>query len=312
VNAPSENEEMPRPRRERPAQLGTLVELEAALDLHVHSWPCLFPRLQDDLDLAASYQAARFAGFALKSHHESTASRAYLLGQLFPELTVVGGITLNRPVGGLNPSAVAACLATGGRIVWMPTIDAQAHREAAGSQDPHAGHLEAPSQPGLSILDPDGRLLASVLEILDLIREADAVLATGHLSAGEVAALVPAAREWGVERVIVTHPLFRPPGLGLDALAELVQSGVYAEFTYTTSSPMWNHATLAETRLAIGRLGAERCILTSDAGQRHNPAGPEGLRVFAQSLYELGLTEAELDLMLRRNPRQLLRLPTTG
>jgi hypothetical protein len=110
---------------ERPPQLGELIDVAGAFDLHVHSYPSLFPRLADDLGLAEAYAAAGFAGFALKSHHESTASRAYLLGRLHPELRVAGGIVLNGFVGGINPSAVEACLRTGGRIVWMPTIDAQ-------------------------------------------------------------------------------------------------------------------------------------------------------------------------------------------
>lgn len=74
----------------RPAAIGRLVDMAGVFDLHVHSYPSLFPRLADDLDLASAYQSAGFDGFALKGHYESTASRAYLLGRLFPDLRIVG------------------------------------------------------------------------------------------------------------------------------------------------------------------------------------------------------------------------------
>jgi hypothetical protein len=60
---------------------------------------------------------------------------------------------------------------------------------------------------------------------------------------------------------------------------------------------------------AIQALGPERCILMSDAGQRHNPMPAEALRVFAQSVYESGVSEEGVERMLKRNPLDLLELP---
>jgi hypothetical protein len=294
----------------RPAVVGRLVDMAGAFDLHVHSYPSLFPRLSDDLGLAEAYRAAGFGGFVLKGHHESTASRAYLLGRLFPDLSIGGGIVLNRFVGGLNPAAVEACLRTGGRIVWMPSIDADGHALAFG----HTGGYDAQSAGlsgtarGISILDGRERIVPAVYDILDLIREADAVLATAHLAAREISALVPAALERGVGKVVITHPFFKTPSLDLDTLAGLTQRGAYAEFAYNTLSPMWQYTDLDRVRIAIARVGAQRCVLVSDGGQRHNPSPPEGLRIFAQSLFELGVTEAEIGLMVRGNPRGLLGL----
>lgn len=297
-------------RLPRPAQLGPLVDLAGAFDLHVHAYPSLFPRLTDDLGLADAYRAAGFAGFLLKCHHESSVSRAYLLARLFPDLTIAGGIVLNRFVGGLNPAAVEACLRTGGQAVWMPSIDADGHALAHG----RTGGYEAQgagltgSERGITILDDAGGLRAEVYEILDLVREADALLATSHLSAREVVALVPLALERGVRKVVITHPFFKVPSLGLDSLEALVHLGAYAELAYTTVSPMWRYATIDQVRAAIERLGAPRCLLVSDGGQRHNPLPPEGLRVLAQSLFERGVSDSELDRMLRLNPRALLGL----
>ena len=294
----------------RPDVVGRLVAMAGAFDFHVHAYPSLFPRLADDLGLAAAYRAAGFGGFVLKGHHESTASRAYLLGRLFPDLLVAGGVVLNRFVGGLNPAAVEACLRTGGRVVWMPSIDADGHALAFGGTGGYHAQTAGlmGTARGISIFDDAGKVRAEIHDILDLVKEADAVLATSHLAAGEVAALVPIALERGVGKVVVTHPFFKVPGLDLETLAGLLGRGAYAEFAYTTVSPMWRHTDIDRVRAAIARVGAERCLLVSDGGQRHNPSPPEGLRVFAQSFFERGVAEDEINLMVRANPRALLGL----
>jgi hypothetical protein len=60
---------------------------------------------------------------------------------------------------------------------------------------------------------------------------------------------------------------------------------------------------------AINALGPERCNLMSDAGQRHNPMPAEALRVFAQSVYESGISEEGVERMIKTNPLDLLELP---
>jgi len=71
---------------------------------------------------------------------------------------------------------------------------------------------------------------------------------------------------------------------------------------------MWNYASPEKVAQAIKVLGAENCVLVSDAGQRHNPRPAEALRIFAQSLAERGIEEKELERMMIDNPRWLLGL----
>ena len=71
---------------------------------------------------------------------------------------------------------------------------------------------------------------------------------------------------------------------------------------------MWNHAPLTRVAEAIRTVGVERCILMSDGGQRHNPMPAECLRVFAQSLFESGFSEEQIDRMIKVNPAELLEL----
>ena len=64
----------------------------------------------------------------LKNHYDSTAGLAYLVRKVVPGIEVFGGIDLNLTVGGINPprsSTWRAVTGGWGRIVWMPTFDAE-------------------------------------------------------------------------------------------------------------------------------------------------------------------------------------------
>ena len=91
------------------------VSVEGAIDLHIHTHPCLFPRIGDDRAIVAAAAAAGMRGVMLKCHHESSVSRAYLVNAEFPDIDVFGGIVLNSYVGGINPAAVEAALRLGGK-----------------------------------------------------------------------------------------------------------------------------------------------------------------------------------------------------
>ncbi len=285
------------------------ISVQGAIDLHIHSHPCLFPRIADDRAMVESAAAAGMRAIMLKCHHESTVSRAYLLNGLCPGVSVFGGIVLNSYVGGINPAAVEAALRNGGKEVWMPTMDAAYHALMHGGR---TGAYDVQTSgksgdKGISVLH-DGRLTEETWQVLDLIARYDTILGTAHLSFGEILALVKGARERGVQKILITHPFFKVPGLNLEALQELVKLGAFAEFGYCTVSPMWAYATIDKVKAAIDALGPAHCVLISDAGQRHNPMPVESLRVFAQCLHERGLAEESIYQMIVTNPATLLAL----
>jgi hypothetical protein len=245
----------------------------------------------------------------IKSHYEPSASRASHVRQIVPGIDVFGGIVLNHSVGGVNPAAVEAALGLGAREVWMPTVDARYHAEVHGGSAYDVQRSEGTtSRPGIAVTSKDGELTAETLEVLDLVAQHDAILGTCHLSPAEIHALVSEARRRGVQRITLTHPFFKVPNLSLDELRELVGLGAYAEFGYCTISPMWGYATPKRVAEAVQALGADRCLLVSDAGQRHNPMPAEALRIFAQSLFESGVSEDDIGTMIRTNPSALLDL----
>lgn len=294
-----------------------MLDVAGAFDLHVHSAPCLFPRLADDLMTARACASVGMRGMLFKSHHESTVGRACVVNAVMADngLKVYGSITLNHAVGGVNPMAVDAALRTGARMVWMPTIDSQAHADAFGgnghwdvqrtveSNRTELADYERPAP--LSILR-DGTLTPEALAVLALCHEREVALGTGHLGQDEVMALAAAAHERGFRRLIITHPLFRVPGFRTADLAHLAHSGVFFEFTYCSISPMWRHTTIDECITAVQTVGANHAFFSSDGGQTHNPMPHEGLRLIAQMSIERGLSIDDARRMICDVPLHLM------
>jgi hypothetical protein len=144
--------------------------------------------------------------------------------------------------------------------------------------------------------------------VLALVAEHQAILGTCHLSPAEIVALVKEARDVGVDKVVVTHPFFKVPNLDLDTVEEVARLGAMPEFGYCTISPAWQYAAPEKIVAAVKRVGASRCLLVSDTGQRHNPMPSEALRIFAQTVFEKGLSEADVLTMTSRNQHDLLDL----
>ena len=113
--------------------IGPFIDMQGAVDVHVHSEPDLFPRITDDVGVARHAVSLGLRAVSLKCHSERTTTRAYMTMQMVPGIQVVGGIVLNRAVGGINPAAVEAALQLGGKHVWMPTVDAAFHARTFGS-----------------------------------------------------------------------------------------------------------------------------------------------------------------------------------
>jgi hypothetical protein len=286
---------------------GPLVDVTGAVDLHCHPYPDLFPRLADDFDIVRAARDAGMKAIVLKCHHENTVSRAYLVQRVIPGIKVFGGVVLNYYVGGLNPAAVEASLRLGGREVWMPTVDAGYHAEVHGGTGGYDNQKGGRSQAeGIWVADKDGKLRPEIKEILEMVAEHGAILGTCHLSPREIVALVREARSAGVEKIVITHPYFRVPNIDLDTLVEVAKMGAMPEFGYCTVSPAWQYAAVPKIVQSVERIGASRCLLVSDTGQRHNPLPSEALRIFAQTVYEKGVPLESVTRMITQNPLDLL------
>jgi hypothetical protein len=270
------------------------IDMTGVIDTHVHSGPDVVPRRLDDLELGREAARRGMRAIVLKSHHTPTADRAYLVEKSEPGLRVFGAIVLNRPMGGLNPLAVETALRMGAAVVWMPTFSAQAEPDPLG--------------PPISILE-DGHVSGSVCEILRLIAEADAVLATGHASPSEIAGLVPEARAAGVRKIVVTHPEHPPVRMTPLAQEELRAAfGVKFERCLITTTIGGGTMPLRTLADRIRRVGVESTVMATDFGQPSNPTPPDGMAAFIGGLLDLGFDGRDIDRMCRENPAELLGL----
>jgi hypothetical protein len=247
----------------------------------------------------------------IKHHHTPSVDRGYLVHRAVPEVEAYGGVTLNYAAGGLNPYAVDAALRLGGKMVWMPSVDAQNHRTHFGELGKYGSRLDydKPSiyrdAPGITVLDEMGSLKPEVDQILDAVAEHDAAIATSHLSLGESKALVREARRRDI-KTVVTHVNFVTASLSTEDQRWMAEKGAYLELCYSSLSPAWRSASIDEVAETVREVGPEHYILASDLGQVHNPAPPEGLRIYISLLLERGLEPEEIRVMVKDNPEKAL------
>jgi hypothetical protein len=290
--------------------------LRGAVDPHCHPFPSPFPRRIDIAEAAQGYADAGFRAFVAKSHHHSTAPDIGLLarhGLIAGGVEAIPAVVLNNHVGGLNPHAVNLCLAQGGRVVWFPTISAPNHIEHARTTGLKFPALAIPliEDEPVTVWEDEtgGRLRDEVREILRMIAQADAVLASGHMPPSWIIAVFEAAREAGVTRMVLSHPNFVIEATKEEAL-RCVELGAVVEHSlcmYDEESTFhqWSMDVLLEW---IRSIGVERTQLGSDLGQRKNPLPVEAYRKVCRQLLEAGVTEREVRTMVADVPARLLGL----
>jgi len=280
------------------------AQLEGVIDLHVHCAPDSGPRSIDAFDVARLAKRHRMRALLFKNHYNQTASLAYLVAQAEPGIEVFGGVALNRSVGGLNPRAVERMAkVTGGlgRVVWMPTFDSE-----------HYHHNLTPNPEHVPIAR-DGKLLPETLAVLDEIARHGLALATGHSGPEESLLLIRAAKQRGIDRILITHPLPKPVGMSIEQQKEAARLGALLEYPYQSTlqpHPDWpgGFVPMPEYLAAIREVGPENVVVTSDLGQPLNPVHTDGLLAFRDELGKAGFSGAEIDRMMKGNPARFLGL----
>jgi hypothetical protein len=277
------------------------IDLTGAADLHCHFGPDAHrERSVDALEAARDAAAAGHTAVVLKSHDYPTAALAAIVDRVVDGVRVFGGICCDREVGGVNPAAVETALRLDAKIVWLPTLTSrQDQLNGVGEQ------LGIPG-PGISVTGDDGALLPETREVLDLVHEHGAVLATGHVTWEEHVAV---AKEFGTRgRVLVTHALeeLAGPNLSVDQCVELADMGATIELCALTCLGALATRPPAEMAAAARTIGVGRCTLATDYGQKANVPPAEGLQSYVDALADEGLSEGELRTMACTNPCALL------
>ena len=177
--------------------------LSGAIDMHAHADPDGVPRKMDAVDLARLAKERGMRAIVLKNHYEPTASLAYIVRKEVPGIEVFGGISLDLTVGGVNPAAVEWMTKVRGgygRVIWLPTFDAEAQVKRTGQQRPFSPVVRA------------GKVTPELAQVIAIAARNNLVLETGHSSGSEDLVIIEEARRQGVQNVMVTHALTNPGG----------------------------------------------------------------------------------------------------
>jgi hypothetical protein len=271
--------------------------LAGAVDIHVHGFPDDRPRSIDAIEAARQARSKGMRAIVLKNHYESTAGLAYLVRLVVPDIQVFGGIDLNLTVGGINPAAVEhMSRVTGGfgRIVWMPTFDAENQVRFSKEQRPFVA------------VSRGGQLVPEVREVISIVAKHGLVLATGHSSPDEGLLLLREGRRQGVRQMVVTHAMLAPVLMDLARMREAAKLGAFIEFVGGSLTSGDADARLTRFAEAIRSIGPASCILSSDLGQVGNALPADGFGAFLVALRAKGFSELEIDQMAKDNPARLL------
>jgi hypothetical protein len=281
--------------------------MAGAIDMHIHIGPeSRLKRKQDSLELARTAKDAGMRAIVLKNREYGTVALALLVQKLVPELLTFGSITLDNESGGLNPGAVLAWVRMGAKVVWLPTATAA---NSKGKVLRSRG-LDLPGELQ-TVLDSKGKLLPVVQEILQIVKDHDIALGTGHLAPNEVFVVVEAALKAGLKKVVVTHVLqdqLMDVILTNDEIVRLARMGAFIEYSYWTCRNNISITGPAVLAASIKQAGAAHCVLTTDFGQIDNPPAPEGLRDFIRDLLQNGIPATDIETMVKTNPARLLNL----
>jgi hypothetical protein len=280
------------------------------VDMHVHSHPDVFGRNMDDIDIATLAKARGMRGIVLKNHVAETASRAAIAMKVVPGIQVFGGIVLNKAVGGINPNAVEwmhRMYGGRGKVVWLPTFEA----------DRHVKVLSKPDAVGL-VVAPGGKVTPEMEEVLKIVARENLVLATGHVHPEEIVAVVKRGKELGARNFLVTHGLTNVPGLTMAQAKEVTQLGAvievcFLQFLAGPNAPLaflthWTQINAKHVAQALKELGAQSVLISSDLGQSGNMVHPDGIETAIAAMKKEGISDADIDTMMRKNPARLLGL----
>lgn len=279
---------------------GAPAILAGTIDIHVHSDPDSRPRAIDALEAGRLARSKGMRGIVLKNHDDPTGGLAFLVRKEVPGLEVFGGVALNLAVGGINPAAVQHMTEVSGgwgRVVWMPTFDAENHVKSGNETRPFVS------------VSRGGELLPEVKQVIGLIAKNNLALATGHSAPAEGLMLLGEGRRQGVRRMVVTHASFTPVFMSVEQMQQAAKEGAFIEF----AGGAVNGSAGAAARMdafadAIRKIGPEFCILSTDLGQRGNMLPADGFAALLEAMRARGFSEEDIDRMARRNPATLLGL----
>ena len=272
---------------------------KGSIDMHIHPGPDpLAERPVDSVRVAEIAEQAGMKGIVLKSFSYNTVSDAYLIEKnMTSGLRVFGSVVIGyTTTGGLAYAArtIEAMAKIGCKVVWFPAMDSRWCQSYLGKEG------------GICILKDDGTLKDEVLDILDVVKQYNMVVCSGHMSYEESTKMFDAAIQKGITKMVATHPLAELSRFTLEQIQELAAKGVYIEHVYGTLMPRLGSMDPSDYVDCVKLVGAEKCIMGTDLAQVWDMPPADGMRHFIAMMIQFGCTPNEVEMMIKKNPAKLL------
>lgn len=280
------------------------VSLKGICDMHIHTNPDLRLRAYNDLQLADAAVRVGARAVVIKSHHGFTVNRANIANEYVKKVygentgfTMYGGVVMNKVIGGINPKAVETGLKLGAKEIWLPTQSARQHLAKMGKNP----------DDGITFVR-DGKVVPELLDVFHLIKDHNAVLGTGHVSPEEALVVVEAARNAGVEKIVITHPEWWVIGMTMEDQVKLVKDyDVILERCYAQNMGGGAyHLNLKENVELIKEVGYKNVMVDTDGGQTENPDWEIEMYEYMHYLVESGIPMEQVYYMTKTIPYRLL------
>ena len=156
------------------------------------------------------------------------------------------------------------------------------------------------------VVDSDGAVLPETVAVLETVARHGMTLATGHLSTAEIFAVVDAAFDAGVTKVVVTHPDYPAQNIPIEDQVALAEKGALLERCFV--QPYTGKCTWERWLEGTKAVGPERTLLSTDLGQVKNPPVEDGLPLLAERLLDAGFDTSQIRTMVE-NTRLLAGPP---
>jgi len=276
--------------------------MDGAIDTHIHSAPDAYnTRVYDELEMAIQACQVGMKAVVFKCHSTPSARSTYIVQKVVNQwaeehnkkkIDIFGGVVLNYSVGGLNPEAVSVSYRVGGKVVWLPNLDASHHRKIMGTPG------------GIEVLDENDHIVPPLREIFAMIAEGDMVLSLCHQSVKERFILIDEARKAGIKRIEVVHPNQVTAKMTVDQMKIAADKGAYISFFCTSFRPLqWSWDEFMQATKVVG---CDRIIAGTDCGHFASPSPVESMRLFITGMLMRDIPEKDIEKMVKTNPDKLL------
>jgi microsomal dipeptidase-like Zn-dependent dipeptidase len=118
--------------------------------------------------------------------------------------------------------------------------------------------------------------------------------------------------------MLITHGFTNVPGLTMAQAKQVADMGAvieicFLQFLAGPNAPLpflthWTQVNAKNVAQAVKEIGARSVVVSTDLGQSGNMTHPDGVESAIAAMKKEGISDADIDLMMRKNPARLLGL----